>query len=326
MHICVLYTGGTLGMRVGPHGLAPAPGFLTEQLRARYPDVEVIEYQPLLDSSEMTPHDWNRIGQDISDRLDQADAFVVLHGTDTLAYTASALSFMLAGIDKAVLVTGAQHAWEADNSDAPRNVEAALLLAQSGSFSGVGVIFDGQLLQANRVRKADCEADAAFASPNQAPIALAFGQGWALPAASSVGPFNGYQPVNATARIVRLTVTPGFATEWIAEQLAHGQFDGVVLETLGSGNVPSHPALTTALRQLAATTLVVNCTQCWRGRVHMGQYAASQALLDAGVLDAGDMTPEAAVAKLYWIAGQALPLAARRELFLRDIAGEARRF
>ncbi len=129
----------------------------------------------------MTPHDWNRIGQDISDRINLADAFVVLHGTDTLAYTAAALSFMLAGIAKPVLITGAQRAWESDNSDAPRNVEAALLLARSGGYRGVGVVFDGMLLQGNRVRKADCEADAAFASPNQAPVALTFGQGWALP-------------------------------------------------------------------------------------------------------------------------------------------------
>lgn len=276
----------------------------------------------------MTPHDWNRIGQDISDRINLADAFVVLHGTDTLAYTAAALSFMLAGIAKPVLITGAQRAWESDNSDAPRNVEAALLLARSGGYRGVGVVFfDGMLLQGNRVRKADCEADAAFASPNQAPVALTFGQGWALPGMlPDATSFSGFEPVRADARIVRWPITPGFGIEWMADQLLNTQLDGVVLETLGSGNIPSHPGLTQALQQLATSTLVVNCTQCWRGRVHMGAYAASQALLDAGVLDAGDMTPEAAVAKLHWIAGKALPLAAQRELFLRDIAGEARRF
>ena len=327
MQISVLYTGGTLGMRPGPHGLQPAPGFLANVLQQRYGDVEVLEYAPLLDSSDMTPHEWNRIGADISARATEVDGFIVLHGTDTLAYTASALSFMLQGLNKPVVVTGAQHPWEAPGSDAPGNVDSAVLLARSGAYTGVGVVFAGQLMQGNRVRKIDCEADEGFASPNWPALARTFGNGWAIPQgvlqAESVFVFT---PVNEDARILRLTITPGFSPDWFARALLQEPLDAVVLDTLGSGNIPSHEAFNAALKQIAATTLVVNCTQCWRGRVHMGQYAASQALVDAGVLDAGDMTPEAAVAKLYWIAGRNLDLAQRRALFLHGVAGEASRF
>lgn len=310
-------------MRPGEAGLQPAPGFLSSVLRARYPAVEVMEYSPLLDSSDMGPADWNRIASDIAQHADHYDGFVVLHGTDTLAWTASALSFILAGLPRPVIVTGAQHPWEAQGSDAPGNVEAAIELAMAGIYRGVGVVFAGQLFQGNRVRKTDCEADAAFSSPNLPLAGRRFGSGWALVAGEPVADlYQGAQLVCADARVVRITLGPGFSAIWAAQALLAQPLDGVVLETYGSGNVPAQPELTRALKALAQSTVVVNCTQCVFGSVQMGLYAASQSLVAAGVLGAGDMTPEAALAKLYWVSGRSKQLAERRQLFMQNIASE----
>ncbi|WP_283149707.1 asparaginase [Silvimonas soli] len=323
VRICLLYCGGTLGMRPGNAGLEPAPGFLSEVLQASYPAVEVIEYSPLLDSSDMGPADWNRIASDIAQRAGEFDGFVVLHGTDTMAWTSSALSFMLAGLNKPVIVTGAQHPWEEQGSDAPDNVEAAIELVMGGAYRGVGVVFAGQLFQGNRVRKSDCEADAAFSSPNLPVAGRRFGSGWALVGAETTNSsWQGLQLVAADARVVRATLGPGHSSIWLAQSLLAQPLDGVVLETYGSGNVPAHPELTHALEALAQSTVVVNCTQCVFGAVQMGLYASSQSLVAAGVLAAGDMTPEAALAKLYWAAGRTQQLAERRQLFMQNIAGE----
>ncbi|GGP27525.1 asparaginase [Silvimonas amylolytica] len=323
MQICILYTGGTLGMRPGPDGLAPVPGFLTTTLQAQYPGVEVIEYTPLLDSSDMTPADWNRIAQDMVDRVEQFDGFVVLHGTDTLAWSASALSFVLAGFGKPIVVTGAQHPWEALDSDAPGNVADAISLAASGALAEVAVVFAGVAYRGNRVRKVDCERNAAFNSPNCQPLARRFGHGWAfnnvaLPVAKAAA----VTAVNADARVVRLTLAPGFSAGWLAQALLVAELDGVVLETYGSGNVPSQADLTDAIAQLAKRALVVNCTQCVSGAVQMGLYASSKTLLEAGVLNAHDMTPEAALAKLHWVCAQTSDLSERRQLFIENRAGE----
>ena len=323
MQICILYTGGTLGMRPGPDGLAPVPGFLTQTLQAQYPMVQVLEYAPLLDSSDMMPADWNRIASDIASRVGQYDGFVVLHGTDTLAFTASALSFALAGLNKPVVVTGAQHPWEAVNSDAPGNVADAISLAASAALTEVAVVFGGVAYRGNRVRKLDCEKDAAFDSPNARPLGRRFGHGWALGNQSlPLHDNQGAALVNADARIVRLTLAPGFSASWLAQTLLAMPLDGIVLETYGSGNVPGYAELTAAIGQLAARALVVNCTQCVAGAVQMGLYASSKSLLDAGVLNARDMTPEAAIAKLYWVCGQSDNLMERRQLFGQNRAGE----
>ncbi|GGP19562.1 L-asparaginase 1 [Silvimonas iriomotensis] len=310
-------------MRPGPDGLAPVSGFLTSTLQAQYPMVEVVEYAPLLDSSDMTPVDWNRIAGDIASRAAHYDGFVVLHGTDTLAWTASALSFALAGLNKPVVVTGAQHPWEAPDSDAPGNVADAISLAASAALTEVAVVFAGLAYRGNRVRKLDCERDAAFDSPNCPPLAKRFGHGWAfnnlpLPEVAHTGAHQ----VDAHARIVRLTLAPGFSAAWLAQVLDTATLDGVVLETYGSGNVPGQADLTQAIARLAQRALVVNCTQCVAGAVQMGLYASSKSLLDAGVLNAHDMTPEAAIAKLHWVCAQHANLAARRQLFSKNRAGE----
>ncbi|SMC28295.1 L-asparaginase [Andreprevotia lacus DSM 23236] len=329
MSLLVIYTGGTLGMRAGPQGLAPAPAWLSGLLAEHYPGLTVREYTPLLDSSAMGPADWNRIGSDIAAHADQFDGFVVLHGTDTLAWTASALSFMLQGLGKPVVLTGAMLPWEVDGSDAPGNVAAALALAQDGRMQEVAVVFAGVAYRGCRVRKVDCEAAAAFASPN-APALGRFdpqAERWQLTRQSStpggdIAPAFRFQPVADYARIVQLALAPGHTPAALAGLLQPDLLDGVVLQSFGAGNLPDPPVLLAALARCAGRVPLVNLSLCPQGRTTPGQYAAGSALAALGVWDGADMTPEAALAKLYWLAGQGLDLPARRALFERDLLGE----
>ncbi|MCA9694960.1 MAG: asparaginase, partial [Myxococcales bacterium] len=189
--VLLIYTGGTIGMARSPRGYAPVPGLLAELLRAR-PDFQdrdrppgvtpptrhgrrirydILEYAPLVDSSNMGMGDWAQIARDIGRRYDAYDAFVVLHGTDTMAYTASALSFMLANLGKSVIVTGSMIPLTEVRSDGADNLLSALILAGHYELPEVGLYFHRQLLRGNRTRKVDAAGLGAFASANFPPLA-----------------------------------------------------------------------------------------------------------------------------------------------------------
>ncbi|MEJ2794488.1 asparaginase domain-containing protein [Iodobacter sp. LRB] len=319
--IRVIYTGGTIGMLPGSDGYAPAPDYLQQQLQSLYPGLSVLEYSPLLDSSEMTPALWNRIAADIAADYDDYDGFVVLHGTDTMAYTASALSYMLENLAKPVVVTGSQIPWCEPGNDAIEHVAAALALASVPDFCEVAVVFAGLCLRGNRVRKVDCDGMAAFASPNLPALGLWQAGHWemsamALAMTKPTGSFR-LQPVAENARIVAAKLAPGFSAEWLASSLTG--LDGVVLETFGAGNAGSQPAL---MKALAEQNLVVNCTPCLQGSVKMGRYAVSGSLTALGVLDGADMTPEAALAKLYYVQAKGMDRDERAALFLAPHSGD----
>jgi len=322
--IRVIYTGGTIGMLPSEGGYAPGPNYLQNQLQERYSGLSVLEYAPLLDSSEMTPALWNRIAADIAADYDQYDGFVVLHGTDTMAYTSAALSYSLENLGKPVVVTGSQIPWCELGTDALEHVAAALALAAMPDFCEVAVVFAGLCLRGNRVRKIDCDGMVAFASPNY-PVLGEWSEGrWQmLGMAASLPPANGafrLQCVADTAKVVAAKLAPGFSAEWLASSLQG--VDGVVLETFGAGNAGSQPALMAALSTLAEKNLVVNCTPCLTGRVKMGRYAVSGSLAAMGVLDGADMTPEAALAKLYYVQAKHLGRAEQRALFLQPMMGD----
>ncbi len=179
-HICILYTGGTIGMVPTELGYAPRPGGLYEYLNMipdlvspDAPEWELVEMDPLLDSSDITVREWQAIGQAIYDRYDQFDGFVVLHGTDTMAYTASALSFMLENLAKPVVLTGSQIPLCRIRSDGRDNLVTSLLIASDGRASEVCLYFGGKLLRGNRAVKQSADGLRAFASPNYPPLALA---------------------------------------------------------------------------------------------------------------------------------------------------------
>lgn len=316
--ILCLYTGGTIGCQPGDHGLTPAAGALEQPLRelVRQQSIalqlEWLEYPQLLDSSSMGPAQWNRIARDIADRHDEFDGFVVLHGTDTLAYTAAALSFQLENLAKPVLLTGSQRPWRQAGSDAPANVALALKNA-AGGWAGVRVAFSGRLLPGPRVRKSDADHDQAFSAPNWNGIWPEF--------AAPTEPLHCVE-IDPDARIAAIKLYPGFTCDWQAAAL-EAPLQALVLETFGSGNLPEHAKLLTALeRQVRQGALIVNCSQCHAGRVLPGHYATSSPLQALGALPAGDMNIEAVLAKLYYLFAASDSPDAARDGFMCNLRGE----
>ncbi|MGK0269268.1 MAG: L-asparaginase, partial [Paraglaciecola sp.] len=172
-HIYVAYTGGTIGMRPSSQGFIPAAGFLTETLakmpefhRDEMPSFTIQEYDKLIDSSDMSPSDWQKIANDIHHNYQQYDGFIILHGTDTMAYTASALSFMLEDLGKPVIVTGSQIPLAQLRSDGQVNLLNALYIAANYPIAEVTLFFNNQLFRGNRSRKLDADGFNAFDSPN----------------------------------------------------------------------------------------------------------------------------------------------------------------
>lgn len=318
-------------MRRGARGYAPSPGHLAELLGAMpeladaaMPEIELLEFDPLLDSADMVPADWERIATSIAERYPEVDGVVVLHGTDTMAFTASALSFLLDGLAKPVVVTGSQLPLVEVRSDARENLFAALQLAARDDLHEVCVYFNGKLLRGNRSTKVSASGYDAFDSPNEAPLGsvgvdVTLRSGAARPPQS--GPLRVHPVRDVTVAALRLF--PGIRAE-LLHNVLQPPVQGVVLETYGAGNAPTRePALLDAVREATARgVVVVNCTQCLHGRVDMSGYATGAALLDAGVVSGADMTPEAALSKLIWLLSSDLPRAEVARRMQQDVRGE----
>ncbi|WP_297572097.1 asparaginase [uncultured Deefgea sp.] len=292
--ILCLYTGGTIGCVPTPLGLAPKAGILRPVIADLLTQennlgitLTLREYAEALDSSSMQPADWLRIAQDINAAYHQFDGFIILHGTDTLAWTAAALHWQLSQIDKPVVITGSQRPWLEMGSDAPTNFQRALEAVQSQRHA-VMVAFDEFLLPAYAVKKLDADADAAFAAPNW--------QGeW-----PSIKPGK-YQfcPVDPSLNILSIKLYPGCET-WLASSINTQVFAAIAIETYGSGNIPNHFLLKSALKNaVQANSLIINCSQCIQGQVRQGHYAAGSFLQEINALAAGRLTIEAATTWLY---------------------------
>jgi L-asparaginase len=318
-------------MRRGPTGFETAPGHLARLLQdlreledPTMPTLHLHEFEPLLDSSDMVPGDWLRIARAVEENYQDVDGFVILHGTDTLAYTASALSFMLEGLGKPVIVTGSQVPLSELRSDARENLVASALLAARDDLHEVCVFFGGKLFRGNRVTKVSASGFDAFDSPNEAVLAevgvdIVMGPTLARPATGTAVRVHELADVSVAA--VRLF--PGIEAELLRVMLSP-PVQAVVLETYGAGNAPTRDrALVDVIAQATARgVVVVNCTQCLRGRVDMGGYATGSALARAGVVSGADMTPEAALSKLIWLLGKGLPSAQVAELVGTNLRGE----
>lgn len=256
---------------------------------------------------------------------------VILHGTDTLAWTASSLAFQLQGIDRPVILTGAMRPLEAEGSDAVANVEDALRFAVTPRLKEVALCFAGRLLRGCRSRKWQTRDAAAFASPNLAPL------GERVDAEAVLYPGRGladhqrgaprfelpdYAPL-AAGGVVRLALWPGLSAWQVEAWLDDERVRGAVLEVWGGGNLPDDPALAGALARASGEgKLLAALSQCPHGAVAFGGYAAGQGLKDAGVLSAEDMTPEATFTKLVHLLAQPLEEAERRRRFLTPLVGE----
>ncbi|EXU73828.1 asparaginase [Erwinia mallotivora] len=328
--IYVAYTGGTIGMQRSSHGYVPVSGHLQNQLadmpefhRPEMPDFTIHEYQPLIDSSDMTPQDWQSIADDIKANYDQYDGFVILHGTDTMAFTASALSFMLENLTKPVIVTGSQIPLEALRSDGQQNLLNALFIAANYPISEVSLFFNNHLFRGNRTTKAHADGFNAFASPNLPPLLEAgihirrlntppapMGKGQLI--VHSVTP----QPVGV------VTLYPGISADVVSNFLRQ-PVKALILRSYGVGNAPQNPAFLNELKEASARGIVVvNLTQCMSGKVNMGGYATGNALALAGVISGGDLTVEATLTKLHFLLSQDLTSEQVRQQMQVNLRGE----
>lgn len=337
--ILIIYTGGTLGMVDGPEGLTPASDFgmrlrqaldtLPPSRRSDLPTFTLLETQRPIDSSAATPGDWQDLARTIATNHGQYTGIVVLHGTDTLAWSASSLAYQLQGIDIPVVVTGAMHPLEAHGSDALGNIEAALRFAAQPALQEVAICFAGKLLRGVRTRKWHTQADDAFISPNypllgeivdhQAVLYLNRG----LSRQQRGAPRFELPDYRNGGGVARLTLWPGIAAWQVAAWLDAPGIQGALLEVWGDGNIPNDPELVGVLARASGEgKLLAALSQCPHGGIEIGNYAAGQGLIAAGVLSADAMTPEAAMTKLVHLLAQPLPPHERRRRFATALVGE----
>jgi L-asparaginase len=282
--------------------------------------------EPPRDSVDLGPADWLHMARHIGDHYEDYDGFVILHGTDTMVYTAAALSFLLEGLAKSVILTGAQLPIGEVRNDARNNVLTAVELAACGhpQIAEVGIYFDDRLLRGNRAVKHSVFAFDAFKSPNCPPLAQV-GTGVYYPPVPDRPPISGslsvHQHLNGQVALIK--IVPGLTPNLLA-YLVEAPIRGLVLETFGSGNVPAMPGLADVLAQAIAERdlLVVAITQQMQGSVQLGAYAAGRRLLDAGVVSGYDMTPQAALVKLMFLLGQDVTQTERRRLLGMNLRGE----
>lgn len=329
-HIYIAYTGGTIGMKASKNGYIPEAGFLAQTLkslpefhRSEMPAFTLHEYDKLIDSSDMSPNDWQKIAQDIQQNFEKYDGFIILHGTDTMSYTASALSFMFENLSKPVIVTGSQIPLAQLRSDGQENLLNALYIAANYPIAEVSLYFNSRLYRGNRSRKVDANGFDAFDSPNY-PALLEAGINIRLIAgklASSKQPQLSVTHVTAQPVGV-ITLYPGISPDVIKNVLIQ-PVKALILLSYGVGNAPQSAELTEQFQNaMKNEIIVVNCTQCFKGKVDMGGYATGNALKEAGVLSGCDMTPEAALAKLHYILSQPLSFEESKALITQNLRGE----
>jgi L-asparaginase len=332
--VLIIYTGGTIGMKGTESGYAPTKGYLAEAIKdipdlksPSMPAWELCEMDPLLDSSDMTVVEWNVIGRKIYENYHAYDGFVILHGTDTMAYTASALSFMLKGLSKPVILTGSQIPLSEIRSDGRDNLITSLLIAGEGVVREVALYFSGKLLRGNRAAKMNADQLVAFASPNFPPLAEA---GITIKYNYSVikaAKDEGLSFITLTEiPIGVIKVFPGIQFS-LFESIMTDKLSGIVLETFGAGNIPGGGGKLIPIikKAFSSGSVVVVCSQCPGGTVTLGAYKTSSSLKEAGAVSGKDMTTEAAVAKLYYLFSLGLSGDEIKTKMEEDLRGELTR-
>lgn len=350
--ILIIYTGGTIGMVNTSDGLKNEPGKGTQQLDkylALYPDhkdkigkYEILSYDPLLDSSNMNPDDWNKMVKTIRDNYSNYDAFLIMHGTDTMAYTASALSFALKGLGKPVVVTGAQEPLAKLRNDGINNLICSLIYcSRNDSLNEVVLIFDNLVFRGNRSKKLSPNKNDAFGSPNFPPVGK-FGIGFeynVIVNQDTIIPTTKYQKYwqyqqsafeptlyHKGINVIVVTLTPGINFGHYTEMIqSRKKIDAFVLQTFGIGNGPDgNKSFQSFLHACNAVNIpVYNISQCSQGRVEQGDYATGSFLSKMNVVSGSDMTLEAAFAKACFLAS-IYPNSPdqQRNMFKRDLVGE----
>lgn len=333
--VYVAYTGGTIGMVRSPQGYTPSPGFLKDQLQAMtdltgdgMPHFEVHEYADLLDSANITPENWFQIAEDIQGHYDDYDGFIILHGTDTMAFTASALTFMFGDtLRKPVIVTGSQIPLFEVRNDARENLITTLLLASQWPIPEVCLYFGDKLLRGCRSTKLHANGFAAFDSPNYPPlgdIGVSISVHWHRVRqliGEATEPLSIIRPAEGTVAAVRLF--PGMDYQ-LLERIVQPPLQGLILETFGMGNGPDRDVhfLRVLREAIDSGVVVVNTSQCLMGGVDQESYASGRALAEIGVISGADMTMEAALTKLSVLFGSGLAIDDVKAMVDRNLYGE----
>jgi L-asparaginase len=332
--VLIIYTGGTFGMTYDAAGVLVPFDFslILEQLptlKNLSLELTVISFENPIDSSNISPEHWGILGNIIFENYDSHDGFVVLHGTDTMAYTASALSFMLEGLAKPVIFTGAQLPITEPRSDARENLITALEIASAKKdgkplVPEVCIYFDYELLRGNRSKKVESMQFDAFDSGNYPPLAKA---GVKIDYNFSViRKVNGQSKLSLRRKmdpsVSILKLFPGIPDSTVNAILNTNGLKAVILETYGSGNAPTQARLLGALKKaIDEKIIIVNISQCPGGMVTQGRYETSRELQTIGVIGGADMTTEAAVTKLMVLLGE-FGVEETRKLISKSLAGE----
>ena len=335
--VLLIYTGGTIGMRENPTtGALESFNFdliLDEvpELRRFDFDIQTVTFSPPIDSSDMGLEHWGRLVRIIADNYDSFDGFVILHGTDTMAYTASALSFMLENVGKPVILTGSQLPIGTLRTDGKENLITAIEIAAARREDGSPVVpevciyFKERLMRGNRTTKINAERFNAFRSFNYPDLAtvgihIRFNEA----AIRRPDPDKPFKPHYLVAPdVVVLTLFPGIQQSLVHSVLNIPGLKAAVIRTFGAGNAPQLKWFKQELKEASERgLLMVNITQCQAGSVHMGLYETSLPLLEAGVVSGYDSTPECAITKLMFLLGHNLPAEQVRAMMNSNLCGE----
>ena len=319
--LLIIYTGGTIGMIENPETGALQP-FDFDHLIDNVPKIKMLDFEidnfsfdPPIDSSDMNPDHWKEIARAIEENYDRFDGFVVLHGTDTMAYTASALSFMLEGLSKPVIITGSQLPIGEVRTDGEENLITALQIAaatrpdETPMVQEVAILFENYLWRGNRSSKKSADNFNAFKSynyPSLAKIGLGIHYNhdvlWTAKPGEKLKVHYEMDP-----SVMIFDLFPGMSEQVLRHALATPGVKGIVLKTFGAGNGPTEPWFTDAIRDAVDRGIIIlNVSQCLNGGVNAKRYVAGDRLTSAGAISGHDITSEAAVTKMMLLFGQNL--------------------
>lgn len=335
VRILIIYTGGTIGMvqdgegQLVPFDFDNIKNNVPELNRLDY-DLEVISFNPLIDSSNMSPKDWKRIAELVDASYSKFDGFVILHGSDTMAYTASALSYMFENLAKPVILTGSQLPIGEIRTDAKENLITALEIAASKNDDGTATVpevciyFDYHLFRGCRATKVHADKFDAFKSPNytvlaEAGVDIKFYRDAILP--SPQEPFKIHTKFSGTCASLKLF--PGISEHYVNAILNTPNIDAVLLEGFGVGNTSTETWFIDALERASERGLLFfDITQCGGGTVQIGRYETSKHLSDIGVISGSDITFEAGITKLMYLLGNFSDKTEISTLLTKNLRGE----
>lgn len=317
--ILLIYTGGTIGMKIDPVLQALTP-FDFSQILEEVPELSKFAYKidsytfdPLIDSSDVEPSLWIALAELIQERYDEYDGFVILHGTDTMAYSASALSFMTKGLTKPVIFTGSQLPIGTPRTDGKENLISSVEIAAAKDKDGHAIVpevcicFDNMLIRGNRSRKINSDHFRAFRSENFPPLAEAgINIRYNTQLIRCPEDWNARPEFfkNLDTRVSILKIHPGITPQVVRDILCGKETRAVILETYGAGNAPSKDWFISIIREASEMgKILLNVTQCIAGSVNMDIYATGKSLKEAGVMNGYDSTTESALAKLFHLLG-----------------------